>query len=91
MRNNLNIRKSDWVRPPHSLFDHLIMFSKYPFTLLSHPRQGLASPLSGGRVRIAGMVEAVGWDHTVEQDKGRRGMEALREVFAEGMMKVWLF
>ena len=91
MRNNLNVTKSDWVRPPHSLLDHLIMFSKYPFTLLSHPRQGLASPLSGGRVRIAGMVEAVGWDHTVEQDKGRRVMEALREVFAEGMMKVWLF
>jgi len=51
------------------------------------PRQGLASPLSGGRVRIAGMVEAVGWDHTVEQDKGRRVMEALREVFADGVMK----
>ena len=51
-------------------------------------RQGLASPLSGERVRIAGMVEAVGWDHTVEEEKGRRVMESLREVFADGAMQV---
>jgi len=51
------------------------------------PRQGLASPLSEGRVRIAGMVEAVGWDHTVEEEKGRRVMESLREVFADGAIQ----
>ena len=35
------------------------------------------------------MVEAVGWDHTVEEEKGRRVMESLREVFADGAMQVW--
>ena len=55
---------------------------------LPRPRQGLASPLSEGRVRIAGMVEAVGWDHTVEEEKGRRVMESLREVFADGAIQV---
>ena len=55
---------------------------------LPQPRQGLASPLSEGRVRIAGMVEAVGWDHAVEEEKGRRVMESLREVFADGVMQV---
>ena len=55
---------------------------------LPQPRQGLASPLSEGRVRIAGMVEAVGWDYAVEEEKGRRVMESLREVFADGVMQV---
>ena len=40
-------------------------------------------------MRIAGMVEAVGWDHAVEEEKGRRVMESLREVFADGAMQVW--
>ena len=35
-----------------------------------------------------GGVEAVGWDFTVEEDKGRRVMEGLREVFKEGVMQV---
>ena len=35
------------------------------------------------------MVEAVGWNHTVEEEKGRRVMESLREVFADGAMQVW--
>ena len=35
------------------------------------------------------MVEAVGWDHSVEEEKGRRVMESLREVFADGAMQVW--
>ena len=39
-------------------------------------------------MRIAGMVEAVGWDHTVEEEKGRRVMESLREVFADGAIQV---
>ena len=35
------------------------------------------------------MVEAVGWDYAVEEEKGRRVMESLREVFADGAMQVW--
>jgi D-amino-acid dehydrogenase len=52
------------------------------------PRQGLLSPLSGGRVRVAGMVEAVGWDHAIEEDKGRRVLDSVRELFRPGTLEV---
>ena len=39
-------------------------------------------------MRIAGRVEAVGWDYTVEEEKGREVMEQMREVFVPGTMQV---
>jgi len=51
------------------------------------PKHGLASPVGGGMVRIAGMVEAVGWDHTVEEEKGRKVMEKMRDAFLPGLME----
>ena len=36
------------------------------------PRHGLVSPLSPDRLRVAGGVEAVGFNYTVEEEKGRQ-------------------
>ena len=47
------------------------------------PRDGLASPLSPNLIRIAGGVEAVGWDYSVEPEKGRLQLERMRPAFKD--------
>lgn len=50
------------------------------------PKHGLVSPLAPDSLRIAGMVEAVGFDYTVEPDKGRMVMEKMEGLFQAGYM-----
>jgi len=50
------------------------------------PKHVLVSPLAPDNLRIAGMVEAVGYDHTVEPDKGRKVMEKMEGLFKAGYL-----
>ena len=50
------------------------------------PKHGLVSPLAPDLLRIAGMVEAVGYDYSVEPEKGRRVMEKMEGLFLAGYM-----
>ena len=50
------------------------------------PKHGLISPLKPDKLRVAGGVEAVGHDHTVEEPKGREKLEQVVGVFKEGYL-----
>ena len=49
------------------------------------PRHGLVSPLAPGRLRVAGGVEAVGYDYTVEEEKGRQLLGKMMETLKVGL------
>ena len=50
------------------------------------PRHGLVSPLAPDRLRVAGMVEAVGHDHTREEEKGRTLLGRMAGALEEGLV-----
>ena len=50
------------------------------------PRHGLVSPLSPDRLRVAGMVEAVGFDHSREEGKGRTLLGKMAGALEEGLV-----
>ena len=50
------------------------------------PRHGLVSPLSPHRLRVAGMVEAVGFDLSREEEKGRNLLGKMARALEEGLM-----
>ena len=50
------------------------------------PRHGLVSPLSPDRLRVAGMVEAVGFDYSREEEKGRTLLGKMAGALEEGLV-----
>merc|ERR1711892_776701 len=50
------------------------------------PKHGLVSPLAPDSLRIAGGVEAVGFDYIIEPEKGRKVMEKMEGLFQAGYM-----
>ena len=50
------------------------------------PRHGLVSPLAPDRLRVAGMVEAVGHDYSREEEKGRTLLGRMAGALEEGLV-----